>query len=95
MTLVTDTALVASMRVETLELRVPGTRRRGFMPYILGILKDQEKRDGRTGRYLYIAVATRWRISVVFLSVCMVSGIVQVKSVVSLSTREAVGGVAL
>lgn len=36
-----------------LELRVPRTRQRGFMPVILGILKDQEKEMCDLAGYLY------------------------------------------
>lgn len=36
-----------------LELRVPRHRQRGFMPFILGVLKSQEKEMGELASYPY------------------------------------------
>lgn len=49
-----------------LELRVPRTRQRGFMPVILGILKDQEKEMGELAGYLYSRGSTMEDIGGVF-----------------------------
>lgn len=49
-----------------LELRVPRTRQRGFMPLILGVLKDQEKEMGELAGYPYSCGNTMEDISGVF-----------------------------
>lgn len=66
-----------------LELRVPRTRQRGFMPLILGLLKDQEK-EMASWQGICIAVGIQWKISLEFLSGSMVNDIVRAKSIVFL-----------
>lgn len=75
---------------KTLELRVPRTRRRGFMPYILGILKDQEKEMGELAGYLYSCGNTLEDISGVFERLYGKRYSTSQISRLSLSTREAV-----
>lgn len=75
---------------KTLELRVPRTRQRGFMPYILGILKDQEKEMGELAGYLYSCGNTLEDISGVFERLYGKRYSTSQISRLSLSTREAV-----
>lgn len=51
-----------------LELRVPRTHQRGFIPLILSVLKEQERKMGEWAEAISIAVGIRWRISQVSLS---------------------------
>ncbi|MDN4754107.1 IS256 family transposase [Porphyromonadaceae bacterium W3.11] len=73
-----------------LELRVPRTRQQGFMPLILGVLKDQEKEMGELAGYLYSCGNTMEDISGVFE--CLYGKRYSTSQInrLSLSTQEAV-----
>ena len=73
-----------------LELRVPRTRQRGFMPLILGVLKDQEKEMGELAGYLYSCGNTMEDISGVFERLYGKRYSTSQINRLSLSTREAV-----
>lgn len=73
-----------------IELRVPRTRQRGFIPQILGILKDQEKEMGELAGYLYSCGNTMEDISGVFERLYGKRYSTSQINRLSLSTREAV-----
>lgn len=73
-----------------LELRVPRTRQRGFMPFILGVLKSQEEEMGELAAYLYSRGNTMEDISGVFERLYGKRYSTSQISRLSLSTREAV-----
>lgn len=73
-----------------LELRVPRTRQRGFMPLILGVLKDQEKEMGELASLLYSCGNTMADISAVFELLYGKSYSTSQINRLTLSTREAI-----
>ena len=73
-----------------LELRVPRTRQRGFMPVILGVLKEQEKEMGEVASYLYSCGNTMKDISGVFERLYGKSYSTSQVNRLALSTQEAV-----
>lgn len=73
-----------------LELRVPRTRQRGFMPMILGILKNQEKEMGELAGYLYSCGNTMEDISGAFERLYGKRYSTSQINRLSLSTRDAV-----